>query len=231
MSAVSRRIALPPLVWFVVVGCGIVSSGGCGLLRYRLDARAPETFLPNPVQVPAVRDQFLWNAITDTVDDFFQIAKQQPVVNSGNMVVDGRLETAYQVGGSIFEPWRKDSTAGFERLQSTLQSIRRRAIVTARPAIAAGSSLPMSPGGSVANADGYLIEVVVTKDLEDVLDPDSVSQVPEVSRHDGTLIRIGDRIDDSPLTLGWIPLGRDPQLEQRILSQILGRIQAATRHK
>jgi hypothetical protein len=37
--------------------------------------------------------------------------------------------------------------------------------------------------------------------------------------------------DDGPVTLGWIPLGRDELLEQRILQDILGRVTQADRKR
>lgn len=208
------------LAFILVVG----ATAGCGQLRYRLSNAPPAKSVPNPVRVPPMKDGYLWDQVTDTVDDFFPILKQQPVAASGGIIVDGRLETKYQIGNSLFEPWRKDSTEGFERLQSTLQSIRRRAIVTVRPAVNQ-AGIDLGPGYSQTFADGYIIEVVVTKDIEDVDRPIGRTGAAEVKRHDGTIVRQEDRVDDTPITLGWISLGRDQTLEQRILQQILGRIQ------
>lgn len=239
VTRIHRRGALPLRALALAVSAGaVLACGGCGQLRYRLSNSPPDKFIPNPIQItphnigPATDGQ-VWNQTVDAVDDFFRIAKQQPVVSRGGMIVDGRLETNYQVGGSLFEPWRKDSTSGFERLQSTLQSIRRKAIVTVRPAIVAGGM----PGGfsdmmdpSTANVDGYVIEVVVTKDLEDVDRAQGTTGASLAARHDGTIVRRGDRYDNSPITLGWIPLGRDTQLEQRILNQIVERLSVAKTH-
>src|SRR6056297_638256 len=122
----------------------IVAAAGCGQLAYRLDRRPPEQFIPNPLELPPADDQFVWSQVVDTVDDYFRIAREQPVQNSSRMLLDGRLETSYRVGASVLEPWRKDSTAGFEALQSTLQSIRRKATVIVRP-----------------RGAGYSVEVIV----------------------------------------------------------------------
>ena len=180
---------------------------GCGQLSYRLRNRQPETFVPNPLELPPAADGFVWSQVVDAVDDYFRITREQPVQNSNGIILDGRVETSYRIGASILEPWRKDSTAGFERLQSTLQSIRRRAIVTVRPSGAA-----------------YSIEVVVQKDLEDTDRSQFEVESASTMRHDGTIIRAQDANDDSPQTLGWIPLGRDTSLEQVILRDIFGRI-------
>jgi len=128
-----------PRLAAIAVTAVVLASGGCGMVAYRLDRSPPETFVPNPVEVPPLSDQFVWSQVVDTVDDYFRISREQPVQNNGQLVLDGRLETAYQVGASMSEPWRKDSTAGFEALQSSLQSIRRKATVIVRPRGAAYS--------------------------------------------------------------------------------------------
>jgi hypothetical protein len=89
-----------------------------------------------------------------------------------------------------------------------LQSIRRRATVRVIPA-----------------TGGYLVEVVVLKELEDVNRPEQSNIAQSNFRHDGTLVRPTE--PDNPsgvVTLGWIPLGRDPALEQEILIELQARI-------
>ena len=58
-------------------------------------------------------------------------------------------------GSTILEPWRKDSTHGAEKLHATLQSVRRYAFVRVIPA-----------------DGGYLLQVAVHKQLEDVVQPE-----------------------------------------------------------
>lgn len=192
----------------------LASLAGCGRLAYRLDNHVPERFVPNPLELPAADDDFVWSQVIDAVDDYFHVAREQPVQNSQGIVLDGRVETSYRIGASLLEPWRKDSTSGFERLQSTLQSIRRRAIVTVRPGI-----------------NGYILEVIVQKDLEDTDRSQYATEAASAIRHDGTVVRREDGFDDSPQTLGWIPLGRDSSLEQVILQDIHGRVTQRDRKK
>jgi hypothetical protein len=71
---------------------------------------------------------------------------------------------------------------------------------------------------------GYTIEVVVQKDLEDTDRTQYATESTAGVRHDGTILRKEDGYDDSPQTLGWIPLGRDTSLEQVILRDIFARI-------
>ena len=191
----------------LAIAIALTSFGGCRQFVYRLDNSPPETFVPNPLELPPAEDEFVWLQVVDAVDDYFRVTREQPVQNSDGLVLDGRLETAYRPGASLMEPWRKDSTQGFERLQSTLQSIRRRATVTVRPRGAA-----------------YTVEVIVQKDLEDTDRSQFATESTSARRHDGTVLRRDDGFDDSPQTLGWIPLGRDTSLEQRILRDIFDRV-------
>jgi hypothetical protein len=182
-------------------------SLGCGQLAYRLDRRPPKEFVPNPLELPPLDDRFVWSQVVDTVDDYFRISREQPVQNSNGFLLDGRMETSYQVGSSFLQPWRKDSTAGFEVMQSTLQSIRRKATITVRPRGAA-----------------YTVEVIVQKDLEDTDRTQFATETTASRRHDGTLVRRVGGSTESPQTLGWISLGRDTSLEQRILRDIFNRL-------
>ncbi len=217
MSGVSQmecrhRVNRRKLLGLVVL-VGSTAVTGCGQLAYRFNHSVPAEFMPNPLELPPQPDQFVWSQVIDTVDDYFRIAREQPVQNSDGIVLDGRLETAYQIGASYLEPWRKDSTAGFERLQSSLQSIRRRAIVTVRP-----------------QGAGYMLEVIVQKDLEDTDRSQYATEIPTVQRHDGTIVRRNETFDQNPETLGWIPLGRDTSLEQAILNDIFARLTQADRN-
>jgi hypothetical protein len=185
-------------------------TSGCSSLLYRFSTETPPAFIANPVSLPPAEDNFVWMQVVDVVDDFFHIRSEQPVQNRGDIILDGRLETSYRPGASLGEPWRKDSTSGFERLQSTFQSIRRRAIVTVRPAGA-----------------GYDLEVIVHKELEDTDRNQYATEGASAIKREVTIVRTSDGIDDTPRTLGWIPLGRDESLEQVILQDILGRITKA----
>ncbi len=203
--SVGRRMFC--LVLAVGLMLASLSGAGCRQFRYRFRNAPPEQFVPNPLDLPSAPDAFVWSQVIDAVDDYFRIIRETPVQNADGFILDGRVETAYSIGASCFEPWRKDSTPGFERWQGTLQSIRRRAIVTVRP-----------------RGPGYTVEVVVQKDLEDVGREISGTQSSVGVSHDASIERRGRLVEGTPETLGWIPLGRDSSLEQVILSDIFGRI-------
>ena len=209
-SFASARVSRRAFTGGFVATLTLAFAGGCSSLLYRFTSHTPATFVPNPINLPPAEDNFVWLQVVDVVDDYFRIKSEQPVQNRGDIVLDGRLETSYRPGASINEPWRKDSTSGFERLQSTFQSIRRRAIVTVRP-----------------QGAGYELEVIVQKELEDTDRSQYATEGAASPRREVTIVRTDDSIDDSPRTLGWIPLGRDESLEQAILQDIFGRVTKA----
>jgi hypothetical protein len=153
--------------------------------------------------------EFLWNELVATVEQFgFRIEREERVRQVGDVLVEGRIETFPVDSPTLLEPWRRGSPAGYERLESTLQSIRRRA------------SLRVIPTGG-----GFLIEAVVVKELEDVNRPEQATVGEATFRHDGSLVRPEETAESGgPVTLGWIPLGRDLVLEQAILAEAQARI-------
>jgi hypothetical protein len=163
--------------------------------------------LPNPLPVPATDYEFLWQQLVDEVDDYFRIEREERVRLVGGVLTEGRIETFPQPGATVLEPWRGDSTHGFERTESTLQSIRRRATVRVIPA-----------------AEGYLVELAVFKELEDVNRPENATSGGVSLRHDGSLVRVQLAPEAGPTTLGWIPLGRDVSLEQKMLGELQRRL-------
>ncbi len=164
-------------------------------------------YCQNPVLIPAGDHEFLWETIADVIDDYFKIDEEQPVKLVGQVATEGRLTTFPEVGSTILEPWRHDSVSPRDRLESTLQSIRRQAEVRVVP-----------------EQNGYLVEVIVYKQLEDVRNADHASAGEATFRYDASLTRVVDSLAERDRTEGWIDKGRDPNLEQRILSEILARV-------
>ena len=163
---------------------------------------------PNPIMVPVGEENLAWDQIADVVDDYFKIAREQRVRRTGEAWTEGRMETAPLVGATVLEPHRKDSVGSFNRWESTFQSIRRSATVRVIP-----------------DPNGYLVEVIVLKELEDLPKPEKATVGPASFFNDQTLpsqrLEKIARIHTSPR---WIQLGRDPALEQRILADIHARL-------
>jgi hypothetical protein len=190
-----------------------IATGGAISPQFGLPA-APEVVAGpgNPIFVPATDDQLTWEQIADVVSDYFTIAREQQVRRSGEAWSEGRIETTYQGGASWLEPFRKDSVGAFNKWESTFQTIRRSAVVRVIP-----------------DANGYLVEVVVQKEIEDLPHPERASASVAAFPNDSSLptARSGDvsRTLSSPR---WLPLGRDPALEAKMLADIHARLNGVT---
>lgn len=204
------------VVWttFAIVGC--TALAGCGWFARPSSSVVPATSAAgNPLFVAAADRELVFNQVVDEVDNFFEIEREERVRLAGNVLTEGTITTFPRLGSTVLEPWHRDSAAGYEKLLSTLQTIRRRAVVRVIP-----------------TNGGYLIDVAVFKELEDKLDPQGATAGAATLRYDDSLVRPdaeGERNEDlledlPPGTLGWIPIGRDAQLEQRILNNIAGRL-------
>lgn len=166
--------------------------------------------VPNPLYVRASNPDAAWEAVAREASRYFPIRSEERVRQHGAMLTEGRLETQWAVGSTIFEPWRRDSAGSYDRWQSTLQTIRRRATIRVIPA-----------------AGGYELDVRVDKQLEDLNRPEMASAGAASIRNDSALptdrISPIDAIRDSGQ---WIDIGRDEALEQRILKRLGSRFGA-----
>jgi hypothetical protein len=172
----------------------------------------------NAVIIPPLDADAVWRKMVDVADDYFKVQSEQRVVFSNGLPTEGRIDTFPQTGATLLEPWRRDSVGFRERLESTLQSIRRTATMRLIP-----------------DPAGWRIEVVVNKELENMPRPMRATTGAASFRNDDSLYRygtpipvLGQQIGDAPRpvasptpTIGWIPLGRDPLLERKMLSSLV----------
>jgi hypothetical protein len=208
-GALSASVARPKRH---LLGCGLLlllalAATGCHGLFQRKGAGDAHP-IENPLFIPAVDRELLWNQTVDAVDDYFRIEREDRLRLLGGVLTEGRIDTFPTIGSTVFEPWRVDSTGGYEKLHATLQSIRRRGTIRVIPAEA-----------------GYLLDVVVQKELEDLDKPEHATAGGATLRHDGSLVRQQGTAGRYSVTLGWIPIGRDVTLEQRILADISARLE------
>jgi len=185
---------------------------------------APPPAPRNSVLIPPLDAEVVWCQLVDVADDYFKVEQEQRVIFAQGIPTEGRIVTFPQTGATLLEPWRGDSVGFQERLESTLQSIRRIATIRLIP----------DPGG-------WRVEVVVQKELENLRRPMHATAGGATFRNDDSLYRygtplpvLGQRVGDQPRPVatptrsaGWIPLGRDPLLEQRMLSKILAQLGVA----
>ncbi|MBM4021680.1 MAG: hypothetical protein FJ284_05445 [Planctomycetes bacterium] len=181
----------------------------------------PPPSATNSVVIPPLDAEVVWTKMVDVTDDYFKVQSEQRVVFAAGVPTEGRIDTFPQTGATILEPWRGDSVGWHERWESTLQSIRR--IGTLR--------LIPDPGG-------WRVEVVVNKELEYLPRPMRATAGGASFRNDDSLYRygtplptLGQQVGDQPRpvaaptpAIGWIPVGRDPLLEQRILGKLLAKL-------
>lgn len=203
----------------ILGACGIalaaISFTGCQRFQQTCRDALPGMFPPpvievpvsNPARIGAIDPEFLNFQVVDAVDDYFKIQSEQWVRRDSVQWLEGRVTSYPQVSGTSLEPWRGDSTRGFERLQSTIQTIRRTATVRITP-----------------DESGYAIEVTVLKEKEDVDQAQSSTAGSSAQRHDGTVVRNENQQRSLPETLGWYEIGRDSELESKIMQGILGRV-------
>ena len=201
----------------VAAGMIVVSLSGCGMgPEYRaappgcppqqVVVTQPAPAYANPIFIPITDHRCAWEQVVDSVDDYFRIKREEPVRVVGNVLTEGRIETVPDVSPTIFEPWRRDTADPEQRIENTLQSMRRWARVRVIPA-----------------EGGHLVDVAVFKELEDVVRPERATAGAAMFRYDSSLTRITDPITGQQITQGWISRGRDTSLEQYMIADLLSR--------
>jgi hypothetical protein len=171
-----------------IIGC---ASPGCATTG------ATKVLGDNPLIVPSGDFETVWNASVVAVDQYFDISTEDRIQR--------KIVTQTKSGATLLEPWDGDSVDFYERFESTLQTIRRFAIVTVEPA----------PSGQ-----GWAVRVEVRKELEDLAQPDRQSAGRAVFNNTFPLNRTREVVGPVAAPAYWIPRGRDPKLEQVILAKI-----------
>lgn len=168
----------------------------------------PTSEVANPLAVPLLDRWLVMEQISDELDDYFRIFREERIRMHDGILSEGRIETHPKIGSTLLEPWRRDSLVGFERLHATLQTVRRFAKVRVVP-----------------TGDHYLVDLQVFKELEDLQQPVGSGVSGTILRHDSSLDIDQGNPQLTENNLGWIPLGRDILLEQQILGNIQARLQ------
>jgi len=157
---------------------------------------APQPVADNPFLVPINDFEAVWNKTVAEVEVYFDIASENRLSRT--------IITQPKIGATVLEPWLGDSVTISDRVESTLQTMRRFAIIKIDPA----------PAG------GFLVKVEVHKELEDMVKPDRQTAGRAVFNNDFPVNRVREVVGPIPVAFGWIPRGRDPNLEQAILSGV-----------
>ena len=161
----------------------------------------------NPAFIPIADREFLWNTLVDVIDDSYRIDREERVRLVDNELTVGRIDTHFESSAGWLEPWRSDTVTFFDRLEATLQSMRRKAEVHVVPVMG-----------------GFNVEVNVFKELEDVQRPLYSTAASGTLRYDTSQRHTKSTVGDQPVVSGWIPQGRDAAAEQFIINQLMSRL-------
>jgi len=150
----------------------------------------------NPILIRSNNHDAVWEKTVDVLH-----AYQLPIERENRL--DGIIETKYKVGSGTLEPWHHDSVTVGDRLESSFQSIRRRATISVTP-----------------GQGGYLVGVQVLKEIEDpqnlIVNSAGTATFPQASTLNRNLqVVVGPATPD-----GWVLLGRDSNLEQDLLNSL-----------
>lgn len=200
------RGASAAAVWFsrrlIVIGLIAVGSiGGCASSAGRGPWARNSPPISNPLFVRANDGELVWERTIDVAHDYlFEIERENKL--------DGMIETRYKTGASVLEPWHGDTVGVANRLESSLQSIRRKAIFSVTPV-----------------QGGYMVGVQTIKELEDVAAAAN-SAGAATFLDNNPLQRDLNVVVGQATPSGWINQGNDPYLEEsllRSLSKVMGR--------
>src|SRR5262245_20092707 len=107
-----------------LAGCGAGSAGWHAPRVSKIFAPAPLT--SNPLVVPSTDFEIVWNKTVAVVDKYFDIESENRLART--------IRTQPQMGATMLEPWALDSATLSDRLEATLQTIRRVAAIHVAPA-------------------------------------------------------------------------------------------------
>jgi hypothetical protein len=163
------------------------------------------------IHIPVANRDWTWEQIVDTVDDYFRIERERQVQLVGDVLTEGRIDVHPQIGATLPELHRRDSVGRYNRWESTFQTIRRRATIRVIP-----------------DATGYLVDVLVEKDLEDLPRPENSTAGAATFRNDSSLpSAAAEAVSRTRLASNWIFIGRDPELEQAMIADLQSRLVVA----
>lgn len=167
----------------------VFGQSGCSIV-------APRPVADNPLHVPSGDFETVWKTTVMVLDEYFDIASENRLSRT--------IITQPQSGATLLEPWNGDSVGFNERLESTIQTIRR----------FAQAKITEAPNG------GYVVKIEVHKELEDLAKPDRAAAGRSVFNNDFPVNRSREIVGPIPVPNGWIRLNRDTKLEQVILQRI-----------
>ncbi|MCA9038846.1 MAG: hypothetical protein KDA65_00725 [Planctomycetaceae bacterium] len=156
----------------------------------------PQMRTAGPVFVGTQNEELVWERAVDVLHEYpFEIKRENKLA--------GVIETEYKVGSGVLEPWHKETLGWDARLESSLQSIRRRVIVNVR-----------------RDNAGYFVDVEAYKEIEDLEGLAANSAGGATFQETSPLKRDYSLVVGQSTPSGWISKGRDFALEQDLLNRL-----------
>jgi hypothetical protein len=153
--------------------------------------------LVSPGQPTASSYREVFERAVDVLDDYFDLQTPNPY--------DGRIVTKPRVAPGYEQFWKPGNPDARQRLLATFQSVRQIATVEIRS----------------GERGGYLVYVVVEKELEDVERPSQATQGSAVFQEIATVERQVEVVTpEAGADRAWFKVGRDYAFEQEILRRI-----------
>lgn len=184
------RLRLPTLL----LGCALLAGLCCGCASVQTQAwHVP----PEPLFIPANDTEFVWERIVDVLHAYpFEIARE----NKNDLVI----ETDYKVGASLMEPWHGDAVGFGNRLEGTLQPIRRKVFIAL-----------------ARNEGGFMVTVRADKEISHTAGP-SVNTAGGATFQDNRPLQrdLEAVVGTSQPPAGWAARGRDYALEHDLALRI-----------
>ncbi len=190
IAALVAAVAQTTCVWLVC--CALLFVCGCLSSPPKAASGGSST-----IQVAASQRDSLWETAVVVLNrNHFQVARESKL--------EGIIETDYRGGSSILEPWHPDSVGFQNRIESTLQSIRRRVTINMQ-----------ASGGGVMT-----VHVRVDKEIEDLPGLAANYEGGATFSESQPLNRDLNQVVGQSGPSRWLPVGRDPLLERKLISEI-----------
>lgn len=169
----------------------------CALMSGCLSSPPKGNGVGSAIQMSSDYRDAMWeHAVVVLHRNHFQVARESKL--------EGVIESHYRGGSNVLEPWHHDSVGLENRLESTLQSIRRRAIINMQ-----------------ADGSGMMtVSVRVDKEIEDLPGLAANYAGGATFPESQPLTRDLDQVVGQSGPSRWLSIGRDPLLERQLLSQI-----------
>lgn len=183
---------------WAVTTAGLLSAMGCQSLVGERSSLPPDVVLENPLFLPQGQDSYqqVFHDVRRAVESFFPIAASN--------IYAGSIDSAPVITAGFWDGLRYGWYDRYELCESSLQTIRRRAVVRIIP----------------AEVGGYFVDVRVYKELEDLPKPAHATAGAAVIRQELPMDPSLQPVLPQLSRAGWILIGRDPALEQKILRRL-----------